>query len=424
VFYSLLFAFFAVHDMDYPKIRAVSPIPVELPEGKFIYLQDPSNYATESVLLPPQIFSVVQFFNGKRSIDEIQRDYKKYYRTHVEQEDIRHIVEHLDQCFLMEGPAFEQHLQGLQEEFAALPLRQSSHKGAAYPEDKHELVQQLDSYFLAPGGPGRLPGTHEGLGPKAILAPHIDIKAGGPAFAWAYDALAASDADTFIILGTSHVGMKNFLALTRKNFETPFGTLESDGEFIDALCQKLPYNPFEDELIHKSEHSVEFQIVFLQYLQEKLGRAHNNVTIVPILCGGEMYEALYNNHPVQQVPQIEESIRALKQILATHEKACLVASVDFSHIGLRYGDAEAPDADTLTAVERVDRRLLESLELVDHQSFFDRLQDNCNATQVCGYAPMYTMMRLLNGERGRLLHYGKTELSSGSFVSFASMAWV
>ena len=409
--------------MDYPKIRAVSPIPVELPEGKFIYLQDPSNYATESVLLPPQIFSVVQFFNGKRSIADIQRDYKKYYRTHVEQEDIRRIVEHLDQCFLMEGPAFERHLQGMRQEFAALPLRQSSHKGAAYPEDKQALVQQLDSYFLAPNGPGHLPEKRPGASPRAILAPHIDIKAGGPAFAWAYDALTASDAETFIVLGTSHVGMKNFLALTRKSFETPFGAIESDGGFIDAFCQQLSYDPFEDELIHKSEHSIEFQIVFLLYLQEKLGRTPNNVRIVPILCGGEMYEALYNNHPVQQVPQVEESIRALKQTLASRKKICLIASVDFSHIGLRYGDAEAPDSKALTAIERIDRQLLASLEKVSPQEFIEQLQENCNATQVCGYAPMYTMMRLLEGAQGRLRHYDKTELSPGSFVSYAGMSW-
>jgi methylase of polypeptide subunit release factors len=44
------------------------------------------------VLLPPAIFSVVQFFNGKRSIAEIQRDYKKHYQTHVELKDIRQIA--------------------------------------------------------------------------------------------------------------------------------------------------------------------------------------------------------------------------------------------------------------------------------------------------------------------------------------------
>ena len=410
--------------MEYPKIRAVSPIPVELPEGKFIYLQDPNNYTSESVLLPPAIFSVVQFFNGKRSIEEIQRDYKQHYRTHVELEDIRQIVAHLDQCFLIESPAFEQHLQRLRREFAALPVRHSSHKGAAYPEDKQELIQQLDSYFLGSNGPGRLPEKCAETAPKAILAPHIDIKSGGPAFAWAYDALAASDADTFVILGTSHVEMKNFLALTRKSFETPFGAIESDQDFIDTFNKQISYDPFEDELIHKSEHSVEFQIVFLQYLQEKLGRAQNSVKIVPILCGGVMHEALYNNHPVQEVPQVEESIRALQSVLASRKKICVIASVDFSHIGVRYGDAETPDAGTLAAVERIDRHLLESLKQADHQGFIDQLQENCNASQVCGYAPMYTMMRLLNGAKGRLLRYDKTELSPGSFVSFASMMWI
>jgi predicted class III extradiol MEMO1 family dioxygenase len=74
-------------------------------------------------------------------------------------------------------------------------------------------------------------------------------------------------------------------------------------------------------------------------------------------------------------------------------------------------------------VEETDRGLLAALERVDHQDFVTRLQQNRNATQVCGFVPIYTLLRLLEGTRGRLLHYDRTELSPGSFVSFASMMW-
>ena len=142
--------------MEYPKIRLVSPIPVELPEGKFIYLQDQSSYAKEPVLLPPEVFSVVQFFNGERSIADIQRDYNTQYGITLHADDIRRIAEHLDQSFFMESAAFERHLQELRAEFASLSIRPSTHKGAAYPDDKGALIHQLDRYFTDAKGPGQL----------------------------------------------------------------------------------------------------------------------------------------------------------------------------------------------------------------------------------------------------------------------------
>ena len=415
--------------MEYPKVRLVSPIPVELPEGKFIYLQDQSSYAKEPVLLPPEVFSVVQYFNGKRSIADIQRDYKKQYGIFLHAEDIRRIAEHLDQYFFMESAAFERHLQDLRAEFASLSIRPSSHKGAAYPDDKRSLISQLDGYFTDAKGPGQLSGPKgarhfESVSPlKAIMAPHIDIKAGGPTFAWAYHALAASDAELFVILGTSHVDMHNFLALTRKTFETPFGHVETDHIFVEALSNYLSYDPFEDELIHKSEHSIEFQVVFLQYLQQKLGKTNSTIKIVPILCGGSMYEAIFYNRPIEDVPQLQESITGLQNVLQKYRKVCVIASVDFSHVGVRYGDPAQPTPAERIQVEETDRNLLGALERADHQGFITQLQRNQNATQICGFAPIYIMLRLIEGTRGKLLHYDHTELSPGSFVSFASMVW-
>jgi AmmeMemoRadiSam system protein B len=326
----------------------------------------------------------------------------------------------------MDSPAFEQHLHRLRSEFAEMSVRLSSHKGAAYPDDRNALLQQLDGYFTDVNGPGSVPeATHRPSASslKAIMAPHIDISTGGPTFAWAYHALATSDADRFVILGTSHVEMKNFFALTRKTFETPFGHVETDQVFVDALAGQLSYDPFEDELIHKSEHSIEFQVVFLQYLREKMGRGSVPIKIVPILCGGSMHEAIVSNQPMDQVPQLDESIKSLHAVFEQYPGTCLVASVDFSHIGLRYGDPEEPSPQKLTMVEETDRTLLAALERVDHQDFVAQLQQNCNATQVCGFVPIYTMLRLLEGTRGTLLHYDRTELNPGSFVSFASMAW-
>ncbi len=382
------------------------------------------------VVISPETFFVIQFFDGQHSFLDIQEAYMRQYGMLLYTEQIQQIVDQLDSQFLLESPAFFEHLQKLRAEFAHLSVRPSSHKGAAYPDDKEKLTRQLESYFTASKGPGQLPdtghfesarylpSTSETPTIKAIMAPHIDIDAGGPTFAWAYHALATSDAELFIILGTSHVDMKNFFALTKKAFETPFGRIETDQSFVEALATHLSYDPFEDELIHKNEHSIEFQVLFLQYLY-----GEKPIKIVPILCGGSMHEAINLDQPLEQTPQLEKSIHCLQHLFQDHQKACVIASVDFSHIGPKFGDMSKLNTLALKKVEQIDRDLLAAMENVAHEDFVAQLRQHHNATRVCGIVPMYTMLRLLEGTKGSLLHYDRAETAPGSFVTFASMVW-
>jgi AmmeMemoRadiSam system protein B len=404
--------------MQYPKLRPLSVFPLELPDGQYICLQDPDRHLENPVVISPKTLFIIQFFDGQHSFVDIQEAYMRQYGTLLYTEQIQQIVDQLDTCFLLESPAFFEHLRKIREEFARLPVRPSSHKGAAYPDDQEKLTRQLESYFTASNGPGQLSSISKPFAPKAIMAPHIDIDAGGPTFAWAYHALAGSDVELFIILGTAHVDMKNFFALTNKSFETTFGRMETDQAFVKSLAAQLSYDPFEDELIHKNEHSIEFQVLFLQYLY-----GEQPVKIVPILCGGSMHEMIMSNRPLDQTPQLEESITCLQRLFQDHPKACVIASVDFSHIGLRYGDSAGPNAETLKQVERIDRSLLATMENVAHEEFVAQLQQHRNATQVCGIVPIYTMLRLLDGTKGTLLHYDRAETGPGSVVTFASMVW-
>ena len=63
----------------------------------------------------------------------------------------------------------------------------------------------------------------------ACLSPHIDLHRGGPTFAWAYKRVVEeTDADLFVIFGTAHNPMRNLFSVTRKHFDTPLGTVETD----------------------------------------------------------------------------------------------------------------------------------------------------------------------------------------------------
>src|SRR5262249_8567206 len=115
-----------------------------------------------------------------------------------------------------------------------------------------------------------------------ILSPHIDFLRGGPTYTWAYKELVErSDARVFVILGVAHQYCRHRFALTRKDFETPLGLARTDLAFVDQVAERAGMHLFADELAPRTEHSVEFQVVFLQYL---LG-GRRDFTIVPILVG-------------------------------------------------------------------------------------------------------------------------------------------
>ena len=55
--------------------------------------------------------------------------------------------------------------------------------------------------------------------------------------------------------------------LTRKHFQTPLGLAQTDQAYIDRLVAHYGDGLFDDELTaHLPEHSIELEVVFLQYL--------------------------------------------------------------------------------------------------------------------------------------------------------------
>src|SRR5262249_15897678 len=143
------------------------------------------------------------------------------------------------------------------------------------------LRRQLRRLFTAENGPG-LPREPQPDGRlRAALVPHIDYQRGGVSFAWGFKELfERTDASLFVIIGTSHYSPHRF-TLTRKNFKTPLGVVPTDQQYIDRLVKHYGNGLFDDELCHLPEHSIELEVVFLQYLYEQ----RRDIRIVPLVVG-------------------------------------------------------------------------------------------------------------------------------------------
>ena len=251
------------------------------------------------------------------------------------------------------------------------------------------------------------------------MAPHIDFARGGPVYGWAYKELRESRrSTTFVILGTAHVPMKNLYALMDKDFATPFGPARTDRDFVRSLAEGMEGDPFEDELVHRSEHSVEFQAVFLRHVYPDAA----DLRIVPILCGS-FEEAIHSGRSPMEIGEIASFVESLrKTISATGADVCIVASADLAHVGTQFGDPSPLDASDLERIAREDTEMLKTVEAADPDAFFRSLHMDGDRRRICGFSSIYTLLHAIGPAQGALLKYGQWPDPNGT-VTFAALCF-
>jgi AmmeMemoRadiSam system protein B len=259
------------------------------------------------------------------------------------------------------------------------------------------------------------------------VAPHIDFHRGGPAYAWAYKGLAESDgADLYILLGTSHCGGENPFILTFKDFDTPLGVVETDKEFSQRLQESCQEDLLNDEFLHRGEHSLEFQVLFLKYIAQRKaelrGEKEKPFKIVPILVSSFHSMVLSQSLP-EKHPPIETFLLALQDLVAQESRqVCFVAGVDLAHVGKQFGDLDPVTPDFLKWVEAEDRLLIDKLARLDGPGFFHEVAKDQDRRKICGFSPLYSLIQLLDGSRGQTLKYHQAFTpETGSAVTFTSM---
>lgn len=407
--------------MDRPKLRNLEIFPVMLQGRRMLCLRDPLNFAAEPVFIPYNLLDIVQFFDGNHSILDIQVAYTRKHGGLLFSDNIRKLIAELDDKLMMDSERFQQYREKVEADFRDSPLRAATHAGGAYESEPEKLKAQLDEYFEPPKGPGLPDKEKQSNSLLAAMAPHIDLRRGGACFAYTYKQIAEeSDADLFIILGVNHFWNDSFFIVTRKDFETPLGRLETDVEFVDSLAQHSNFDLFSGEFAHKQEHSIEFQVVFLQHL---FGNGRG-VKIVPILCSS-FHKMIEEGISPSDVPEVSDFIQALRETIAqSGRRVCLIAGVDLSHVGRRFGDQNMLSPGFLKIIETEDLEVLKNVEAVDAEGFYRSIQKKNDRFKICGLPSIYTMLNLLEGANGKLLKYEQSvENDTQSVVSYASVCF-
>jgi MEMO1 family protein len=410
-------------ELDRPRLRPIEATPIEHEGETLIGLHDPSGLAKQGLAVSPPLFFALTLMNGMTTIDQITSAFKEQFEVELPEGKLREFILQLDDGCLLESMHFRQHHDERLAAYRDLPVRPMTHGGRGYPTDPTEFTQTFDSHFTVEGGPGSPPTPESGPEIRALIAPHIDFERGGINYGWAYQALGCGVApETIVILGTSHQPCHNPFTLTRLGFETPLGTLEPETEFIEALAGRLDFDPFEDELIHVMEHSVEFQAVAVRHLFPEA----SEMRMVPVLCG-----AISDNPTedgVTRGERFESAIGALIETIASWDRrVCVIAGADLAHVGPQFGDEQPVSDEQMAEVASQDSEALALAAAGDAEEFLRSFAPTQNARRVCSIACMYTALRCLPSlgvQKGRLLHYAQSIHPSQSLaVTHASVAY-
>jgi len=399
-----------------PQMRYIDAFPTEIEGKQLIYLRDPEGLAP-GMAVPPAAYFLISHMDGSHSVADLQTVFAKQFSgASVSPDEIGQLIAQLDEAFLLRNARYQTRRRENEMAFRQASIRPAAHAGLSYPDDPNVLRTMIDGFFDA--GPGQ-PNEKCAEPLKALIAPHIDFNRGGPCFAWAYKALAeSSPPDLFVVLGTGHSARMPFV-MSRKDFETPFGILRADREIVDQIAEGAPLDVFADEFAHKEEHAIEFQAVFLKYLYPD-----QDIPFVPILCGS-FHEMVEKQKMPQTAPVVSEFVRGVKDVLnASGKRVCFVAGVDLSHVGQHFGDVDVLTDDFVTDVESVDQALIEKAGAMDADGYFDVVIRECDRTRVCGTSSIYTMLKVLDANRGELLKYDHiVDQDTQQMVSFVSMAF-
>lgn len=408
----------AAEPYEYPRLRPIEAFPAVVSGQEVLCLRDPQQYCESVVYVPAHTASILGLFDGEHSLLDIQETFVRRFGSLLFREQLLQVIHSLDEHLLLDSPRFAGHRAEIEEGFRRANSRAAILAGKSYPSDAEALRGQLDSYLTDPDGPGDTPPSPSAASLMGLVLPHIDFARGGPCYAWGYREMeGAPPPDRFLILGTVHAPITRAFALTRKDFETPLGAVETDREFVDRLLAAAGNGYLEDEVAHRAEHSIEFQAVFLRHRTPPA----RPVRIVPVLCGS-LHRAIEDRRSPQEAQEIESFVAALRETMADlGGRTVVMASADLAHVGPRFGDRRQITPGQLREVAEADQEMLGLVEAGDAEAFYHAVARDGDRRRICGLPPIYTLLRLLSGAWGRLLAYSQWPDPQGT-VTFAAVA--
>jgi len=398
--------------MNLPRIRRdLEFFPIQHEGQQYVLIRDALGLVEEGKAVGLPLYQIMALLDSGTTLEDLQMALMRQQRgVLVSRDEINSLLAHLDESFLLDSEKYRRARDRIIADFTSLRVRPCSHCGKSYPDNPSELKARLDEILHSQPAP-----PDPGGGVVALIAPHIDLTVGHRGYSTAYQMLKGAAPSRIIVLGVGHQLQNGLFSITDKDFETPLGVIQTDQGAVHRLRESGRDIIAADDFVHRSEHSIEFQVLFVQRLLDD-----HPVAIVPILCGSIMAGIPdYSRQAYRQTAgPFLDTLRAI--IEEPGEDTLIVAGVDFSHIGPKFGH-DMPATAMETQARTHDQSLLENLRRLDADSFWEESRNVRDRFNVCGYSALACLLEVLPECRGDILHYETWhEAPTRSAVSFAS----
>lgn len=357
-------------------------------------LRDPLKLCDKQIVLPPLLAQMTIYCDGRHTVPMIHQALIDQVGFTIPDDVLLNILEQLDEVFLLDNERSQEAQQAMREAFRAQPFRPPMLAGLNYPADPAELAEFLDGYGV--DDDTEEAAAWAGWHGRAIVSPHIDYQRGGEVYAkvWkrAEAAVQADDLDLILMFATDHQGGLGSLTLTPKPYATPYGVLPTDEALVNKLAATLgEAAAYGLELNHRQEHSVELAAVWLHHTL----RGKQPPPMVPILIGSFHHFVTNGGHPSRDEDMMEFIATLIEE--TGGKKVLCIASVDLAHVGPAFQDDYIMNATRRQQLIEADKCLIETIIQGDSERFYNEIAAVQDANKVCGFSPLYLLLRYLNG---------------------------
>lgn len=403
--------------IDKPKLRQLDFQPVYHQGERMWLLNDPWHLDNRQLIFPQALAQMLLLCDGTRTPEEIAQDLSEQLGEAVPIEVITKTLFELDNTCLLENDRFDYARRRALEEFRANPYRIPALAKHSYPANADELAAQLQAYY-----PGKTILDADPWSGRGLVSPHIDYERGGHVYAQVWNRASASilNADLILIFGTDHKGSAGSITLTWQPYATPFGVLPNEPRLIERLAEAIsPEAAFAEELNHRNEHSVELSAVWLHHIYNRANIKPS--PMLPILVGSFHHFLSNGDHPSND-KTFNHFLDTLRQE-TEGRRVLAIGSVDLAHVGPAFGDGFVMDERRRARLREEDENLMTAIRSGDAAEFFKQILSVRDKNRICGFAPLYLMLRFLEGNSGIEVAYDQcpADQNDTSLVSICGL---
>ncbi|GEM_PF-2381200 len=361
-----------------------------IPHEQGVIIRDPLGLV-EPLLVPPETAILIFTIATSESREEVKEKFAQQTGLLIKDEDIDRLIQQLDEFYLLYNERFLSRLEEIERE-----LQRQSFKyldvfsDEDYLDFQSEVRKRMESVDTAGGGDSI----------AGLLVPHIDYNVAMDTYISAYSLIARSSRDVIFILGVPHSMARLPMSILNKPYHVYSTVVHNEEEIIASIRSALDFDPTGDILAFRNEHSIEFPVAFLSTIKSSPFR------IVPIIV---------SESDRQRLQEFADVI--MRAVEGQEERVLFISSVDFSHVGKKFGDAEPFDT------SEVDRTYLDYLLNLQNNEAYEYLEELQNYTRIDGQYTNYLFVELMKrmGASGSLMDYRKfEEKETDSIVTYAS----